>query len=335
MQTAGTNGTTVPEETVQAQAPHEPKAEKKAKKVKIAIDKAKEAKYLRFDTATEDVKKLVVAKDEDDPFWDARLNLDIDEGLVESMADESEPATIKVVEQADGTYKVWDGRSRVRALPDANRLRKKAGKAPIVLTLAVCEPVSDEPGEIIKGSIRANIRVDSPPTVLAMDVSRALAADVAEDWLCRHLKMTSGKLHEYLALLDLPKSIQKHVDDGTISIKAALALTKLDEKEVEAAAEKLAQAAKVGKKVTTGDVVKKSDADEKVATKKEIRQYVLDIQSDPFAGKHGQAVVKGMILMAEVCLGFRSIKQATAAGARAARGEEVKLDLKQFQSDGK
>ena len=317
--------------TPPANAPAVEQAPKKAVKAKKQEARQAAPEFVAFDTGKEDLKRLILAKDESDPYWDARQNLDVDDGVVASMAESEEPATIKVVKEGDD-YRVWDGRNRVRAVPEANRLRKKAGKHPIVLTLAVVE-ATDDPGEIIKGSMRANIRVDSPPTVLAADISRALAADVDEEWLCRHLKMTAQKLHGMLALLDLPKSVQKHVDDATISITAALGLTKLDESKVEAAAAALAAAAKVGAKVTSKDIARVAGNEEKVASKKEIKQWALNMQSWKLAGKHGEQVRDALILAIEVCMGMRSIDQATAAADRLSKGEKVKLDFKQFQQD--
>jgi hypothetical protein len=326
-----TNGTTATAEAVSTPAT-EPKAEIKKKSAPKAVKPRAEPKFVRFDTAKEDLKRLKLAKDEEDPYFDARQNLEVSEGLTQSMADEDEPAVIKVVE--DGSdYKVWDGRNRVRAAPEANRLRRKAGKPPIVFHLAVVDPPANgEPSEIIKGTMRANIRQDSPPCVLAQDISRALAADVTEEWLCATLGMTSAKLHQYIALLDLPKAVQKHVDENTISIAAALALTKLDLKDVELAAEKLVAAAKVGKRVSAAQVANPNH-DSKVATKKEIRQYVLDLQSDPLPGKNGKALTQAFVMGVEICLGFRSTKQATAALIRIAKGEDIKINYSPYQTE--
>lgn len=318
---------------VPANEPAVERAQHKAKNAKVVEIKERVYKTFHLDTGDEaQFKEFHLAKSEEDPYWDHRQTLDVPAAIVQSLVDEEEPSLIKVVAEGDG-YKVWDGRTRLRAVPEANRQRKKLGKKPLRFIIAVTDP-PEEVSEVIKGSIRSNIRMEDPPTVLAMHVSRALAADVTEEWLCKTLDMNAKKLHEYLALLDLPKKVQAHVDDGTISIAAALALTRLDEKDVEAAAEKLAAAAKVGKRVSAADVAPKK-GDDKVATKKEIKQFALDLDSDPFAGKHGEAVTKAIILGIELCMGLRSIPQAIAAANRIAKGEALKIDFKQFQTDGK
>lgn len=319
--------------TVPANEPAVERVQHKAKKAK-AEKPVTERVYKTFHLDTGDetqFKQFHLAKSEEDPYWDHRQTLDVPVSVIQSLVDEVEPSLIKVVKDGD-EYKVWDGRTRLRAVPEANRQRKKLGKKPVHFIVAVTDP-PEEISDVIKGSIRSNIRMEDPPTVLAMHISRALAADVTEEWLCKTLDMPSKKLHEYLALLDLPKKVQAHVDDGTISIAAALALTKLDEKDVEAAAEKLAAAAKVGKRVSAAAVAPKTG--EVVATKKEIKQFALNLEGDPFAGKHGSEVSKALVLGIELCMGMRSIPQTTAAATRLAKGDDVKINFKQFQTDGK
>lgn len=316
-------------------APARASKPKKVKATKTAQDEA--VRFVRLDTG-KDYDKLVLPKDASDPRWQDRLNLPVPEGLISSMVESDDPETVEVVEHK-GKYLINNGRTRVRALPEVNKRRKKMGKAPFVLTLAVVPEASDDAEgaqSLLLRSMRANVRMDSPPTILAREVQRALSVDVPEEQICALLGVKGPRLHEYLALLDLPEKVQKRVDDGTISLTAALGLVKLDAAQVEAAAAALEAAARMGKKVTAKDIAKVAGTqDEKVATKGKIKQYLLDSQSWQLAGKHGDAVRDAMAATFEVALGTRSLESLTAALDRLAKGEAVRIDYKAFQTDGK
>jgi len=263
----------------------------------------------------------VLPKDESDPRWQDRLTLEVPEGLIASMVESDDPEVVEVVEH-EGKYLINNGRTRVRALPEVNKRRKKMGKPAFVLTLAVVPEASDDTEgaqAILLRSMRANVRMDSPPTILAREVQRALSVDVPEEQICALLGVKGPRLHEYLALLDLPEKVQKRVDDGTISLTAALGLVKLDAAQVEAAAAALEAAAHMGRKVTAKDIAKVAGTQgEKVATKGQIKQLGLDAQSWKLAGKHGDAVAQTICAMVEVFVGTRSIDSLVAAADRLA-----------------
>lgn len=311
-----------------------PKAETedKPKKKKQTVN---EPKIIRLDTGKH-LSRLLLPEGPEDPHWDPRMELEVPEALIESMASEDLPTTIQVVEVREDQYRIVDGRTRVRAVPEANKLRKKRGLPPVVLTLAVVDAPEDDRVILMRG-LRSNVRMDSPPTVLAQEISRWLDADISEEEICKSLHIDLKRLHGLVSLLNLPKSVQKLVDSGTVSLTAALNLTKLDAGKVEDAAQKLAHAAKIGQKVTSETVKKVSGADpnKRPATAKEKKQFILDLQSGKLAGKHGEAVAWAAIVAMEMALGTRSKDDTIEALDTLAKGGKVKVNVKQYQMDGK
>lgn len=308
------------------EAPHEHKPIE-ARTLKVLCD-ASDANWKRL--------RAALPKDENSPGWDARMNLDVPEGLIEVLGDgdtakrlEHEPITI--VEEGEN-WIFQNGRTRVRAVDEANKLRKRNKQPPVSFTLVILPP-SDEISTDAKVRIAANIRLDSPPTTMANDIALALSQDVPEEWICKTMGIDMKKMQAYLALLDLPDKVQKLVDSGALTLKAALELTKLDESKVEAAAERAAAAAKVGQRVTAKDIAP-SKPGETVATKKEIKQFVLDLQSAGMEGKHADAVVAAFIAGVEICLGFASKNQTASRLHRAAKGETVKYEYGKYQKEG-
>lgn len=311
-----------------------PKAKKtKAKKTEVqAKTESKPASIIENFT---DYDKLKLPKDDSDPHWDPRMEMDVPEGLIQAMVDDNTLVSILNVEEGpDGTYLFQDGRTRFRALPEVNKLRKKAGKEPFAFTLAVHAASEDSiegAKNVLLRGMRANVRMDDPPTVFAAQCQRWLSADIGEQEICATQGISAPTLHAYLGLLDLPKGVQKLVDDGVISRTAALALTKLDEGKVQAAADAMAAAARAGQKVTAKDIARVAGASETVATAKQKKQWILDLQSCKFAGKHGAVVNFAAIVALEVAMGTRSIDQAMAALDRLGKGDGIKIDFKQYQ----
>lgn len=332
-----TNQTTPDESnTTPAQdAAPKPEGKKTKRAAKAVLEIKTESKPARLVQNFTDYDKLKLPKDESDPHWDPRMEMEVPEGLINAMVEDNETVSVLNVEEGpNDTYLFQDGRTRFRALPEVNKQRKKAGKAPFAFTLAVFPPTEDSiegAKSILLRGMRANVRMDDPPTVFSLQCQRWLSADISEQEICATQGITAPTLHAYLGLLDLPKGVQKMVDDGTISRSAALALTKLDEGKVQAAADAMAAAVKAGQKVTAKDIARVAGADDKVATAKQKKQWILDLQSCKFAGKHGSVVNFAAIVAMEVAMGTRSIDQAMAALDRLGKGEGIKIDFKQYQ----
>ena len=327
-----------PEET--AVKPEEPKPAK-GKKVKTVTEKhkAEEIKFVRLDTEA-DLDKLILPNDEGDPRWEDRQNLNVPEELIVSMSEEELATTLDVTETSDGKhYVINDGRTRVRAIPEVNKRRKKKGLPPFVLTLAVRPAETEEDVKtILMRSLRANIRMDSPPTTVARQIERYLIADISEEEICRSLpNMTGKKLQGYLALLSksIPDKVRAQVDAGLITIAAAIALTQIPAGQVEAMAQRMVDAALAGAKVSASDVKKALGVDGgKPATAGQRKQLVLDLNSKKIPGKHGEAATFAAIIALEVAHGTRTIESFWAAFDRIAKGEAVRVDFAQYQ-DGK
>jgi hypothetical protein len=325
--------------------PEAPKEHKpKAKKVKHASKLAKQEQDLEIDTGKE-YDTISLPENENDPHWDPKMKLPVPQGLIDGLAEFGWDRSMRLAAVTDhkGNLKIVHGRTRWRAIPRANAIRKKAGLPPIVAYVTVVDEQDDIEGVVrdMRRNVRLNRHVqDIDPMTLAESIVRALSAGIEEKQVANDHAVTVNELHGYLLLTDddkCPPVVQELVREGKLPFSAALELARSAEKMTKAdvthAAEQIAKMASGGLRVTTDRVKKAAGShDEKVATKKEIKQWLLNIQSDKPNGKHGEQVAMAAIIGIEVCLGTRSIPSAESALEKLAHGSNVKIDFKQYQS---
>lgn len=320
----------------------EPKA-KRQKKVQPAHVEAT-GEIIEIDTGdAKQFDRVVLPESEDDPHWDPKLKNGVPEGLVENLAELGWDPSMAIIAVREGDkLKVAHGKTRWRAIEKANRLRQKAGLPALVARVCVSDEAPDDDQAILRNmerNVSLNYSVqDVDPMTTAESVARLLSAGIEEKTVAKRHNMTVNDLHGHLLILDTqkcPESVQELLRERKISFTAALELARRSEKmsasELTQAAEQIAKAAAGGVKQTTAQVKKAAgDGDEKVATKKEVKQFLLDLQSnEPGKGEWGA------IVALEVGLGTRSIQSAKQVLSHIRKGKTPKIDFKQYQTDAK
>lgn len=320
----------------------DPHVEKKARKAvakarKASAPKAKGGQFIEIGPS--DYDRVVLPDDENDPHWDPKLRNPVPEGVVESLADFGwDPSSRAIAINKGKKLEIIHGKTRWRALEKANKHRKAAGLDPIVAQLLVVdEDAADEEAVLVNMEKNATLnygvqRID--PMTTAESITRMLSAGRDEKTVAKRHSVTVNDLHGYLLLTDenkCPPKVQEMLREGLISFTAALEFARRADKmtkgEITAAAEAAAKAAAGGVRVTSAQVARAAGAgDEKVATKKEVKQFLLDLQSDE-PGKGEWGAIVGL----EVGLGTRSIASARAVLAQVRKGKTPKIDFKQYQ----
>lgn len=304
---------------------------------------------LRIDTG--DVKafaKIKLPESEDDPHWDPKMKLPVPQSVVDGLAefgwDESQ--ALACVEAPDGSLHIENGRTRVRAVPRANKIREKAGLPPIVIPVHVHPQGEDDLESAVQGmrrGVRLNRHVqDMDPMTLAESCLRALSAGIGEKQVADDHALSVNDVHGLLLLTDeklCPPKVQELLRDGHISRAAAIELARKAEKmttaELNAAAEQIAKVAAGGLRVTAREVKKASGAaNESPATAKEKKQFILNLHSMKLAGKYGEMVQWAAIVAMEVGLGTRTVDSAVVILDGLGKGKIPRIDFKQYQSDG-
>lgn len=296
-----------------------------------------------------DFGRYSIPESEDDPHWDPKLKNPVPEALVDGLAEFGwkRAYAAEGVRQADGKVLITRGKTRWRAIAKANKLRKAAGQEPLRAWVEVTDEDPADDAKIIE-NMRLNVSLnravqEQDPMTLAESMVRMLSAGVDERTVARDHAVSVNDLHGYLLLTDefkVPPVVQDLIREGKVPFAAAIELARraesMSKSEVQSEAERIAKLANGGVRVTTATVKNKvSDPDNKVATKKEIKQDLLDTQSDPHTGKHGEQVTMAYIIGLEVGIGTRSLKSASIALAKLAKGEAIKIDFKQYVPDGK
>ncbi len=331
---AAAEAATTPEEAKEIERKAREHHAKKAKVSKKAEHKSSAFKAGESGVLTkEQVKRVVLVTDENDPLWDPKMRLPIPKTIIDDFEQGWWDPSMPLKLYPDG--RISQGRTKWRAA-------LKVGLDKLEIPFVVVDDGGDEILAMRRG-VRLNEHVQHiDPMTRAESILRALSADVSEKEVAEDHGISVNDLHGYLLITDeskCPPSVQEMLREGTISFAAALELAKRADKmtagQIKDAAEQMAKAAAGGVKVTAAQVKGAAGAaDEKVATKKEIKQFLLDAQSDHFAGKYGEATTWALIVGLEVGLGTRSIAGAKQVLAHIAKGKFPKIDFKQYQ-DGK
>jgi len=252
------------------------------------------------------VEDIVLAKDDSDPRWDPRLDLPLDKDFTRSIAerDIEVPPEVTLI---DGKYHVNDGRQRVRAIPEANKLRKTMGLPPIKTVICAIRERDDV--ESMLAGIRLNeYRLDSDAITRARSMMRLLDVGQTEGEIAKQFRLTPQAVQAHLSLLSLPKNVQDLVVRGKLSVSAAAGVAKLDPAEVNKKANALIAAATEGK--VTGRVAARatgqSSEPDRLPAKK-IKVLIEELKKADLAGKHGDAVKHAAIYALEVVLDARKL----------------------------
>lgn len=284
-----------------------------------------------------------VPEDEEDPHWDPKLKNPVPEGLITSLADFDWDETQAALALTDGT--LVHGRTRWRALPKADVLRKNDKLGHVEPWVIITEEKSLEDAiHLMERNVTLNFSVqDIDPMTKAESIYRLMSAGVDDRTNAKRHNCTVNDVHGYVLLLDedkCPANVQEMLRAGQISFTAALELARKAESmtkaELSQAAEQIAKAASGGFKVTAAQVKRAAGVEGTgPATQKEKKQFILDLQSGELRGKFGEACKWAAIVASEVGVGTRTVDSAWSALGKLAQGQTIRVDFKQYQSDGK
>lgn len=244
--------TMVPQEVPAVETP----AEKPAPKPRAKKERKPEAgiRYVTIDTGNaKEFAKLVLPKDEEDPRWEPRMLLKPERDFILDLAENGVDVDLDVTEAPDfpkgrymaGEYAINDGRMRVRAIPEANAIRKKKGLPAIQVGLKVRER---ESVEAMRAAVRLNEkRYESDAVTRARSMSRYRDVGLTDEEIASDFGIRPQEVEQHLGLLRLAPEIQKLVTDGKMSVSTAAGIARLDPKEVARRAHELIAAAAEGR----------------------------------------------------------------------------------------
>ena len=196
--------------------------------------------------------KLVTEKN--DPLFDERVNMPLDEALVLNvmMFGVKEPVLVR----KDGdVLKVVAGRQRVRAATEANKRLVKAGKEPMAIR-CVMERGTDD---VMLGImiLENEARIDDDPMVRAEKLQRYMAMGKTEEEAAITFNKPLAGIKMLLKLLDCSPKVQKAVTTGKVSASAAAKISELERSAQDEALDEALADVEPGKQATFAKVYNK------------------------------------------------------------------------------
>lgn len=270
---------------------------------------------------------LLIVEDPGHPLYDERVN--IDRTTPEWRAFRSSIAEYGVInaisvkkgpERKDkpGTYmiEVVDGRQRVTAAREVNKMRKAEGLDPIIIEAVFRK--GDEADLCGLMIVSNEQRLPDTPLVKAKKAKRMIDFGATEVRVCNAFGWSKAHLQQHMELLGLSKPVREAIDAGKVPVSAAPELAKLPAPEQKAAIEKIAEVAQAKGGSLTGKAAR--EATREVAGKAprapmrrppmaEVRARYDELRAD---GGRGQ-VVKAQIALLAWVLGISEEDDAAAA----------------------
>lgn len=223
----------------------------------------------------------IVGLDTDDgpehPLYDQRVKLPLDMNMARNIAVHGVIQAINVRKDGDDVQ-VVEGRQRVRAAREANKILAKEGKETIRV------PVKLERGQdhtMFGIMVSANEhRHDDSTIAKAHKLARYLAMGRTEEEAAVMFGVTMQTIKNWTVLLDLDSKVQKAVEDGKISAHSAAGLAKLSRPEQrEKLDELLTETAKTGKKASRTKTNASTTGEAKIS-KRQIQKLLALISKD-------------------------------------------------------
>ena len=183
-----------------------------------------------------DPDELTLVEDENDPLYDPRVKLPLDENLMKNMMvfGNLEPIIGRKVGEK---VVVVDGRQRVKAARAANVLLAERGKELIRMKVCMYRGTStDTFGVMI--STNEN-RTDDGPLARAEKMNRYMSMGRTEDEAAVAFGVNVQTINTWLKLLDLSVKLRRAVERGQVSASAAVTLSTLSPEDQDAALDEL------------------------------------------------------------------------------------------------
>lgn len=185
-------------------------------------------------------ENLTVVTDEQHPLYDPRVDLPVDEALVQSIMVSGIIEPILVVKSPeDGKILVVLGRQRVKATLEANKRLKKSGSEPILVPCQMRRGFGDGT-ELFGLSVTENeLRQADTPLGRAQKMKRLLDRGRSEAQVAVTFGCSVATVKNLLGILDATAAVRKAVDKGEVSASEAYKLAKLEPEEQRKKVEKL------------------------------------------------------------------------------------------------
>lgn len=293
-------------------------APRKASKPKPQRKPEAGVRYIPLSTGdAKEFARLVLPTSDADPRWDPRLGLKLEKEFILDIAENGVEVDVEVTPDPTGlpkgvqesypkgSFGINDGRMRVRAIPEANAIRKKKGLPPLEITLKVRER---EDVAAMRAAVRLNEkRRESDAVTRARNMSRMLDTGLTDSEIASDYGMTPQQVQTHLSLLSLPEEVQDMVVRGKLSVTTAAGIAKLDPKEIRSKANALIAAGESGARVTAKAAARAtgtSDEPDRMPAKA-VKVLIQELKAAKLAGKHGEVVVKAAVYALETYLDAR------------------------------
>lgn len=224
---------------------------------------------------------IIIGLDTDDgeehPLYDQRVKLPLDMNMARNIAIHGVIQAVNARKDGED-IQIVEGRQRVRAAREANKILAKEGKESIRV------PVKLERGKdhtMFGIMVSANEhRQDDTPMAKAQKLARYLAMGRTEEEATVMFGVTLQTIKNWTVLLDLDTKVQKAVEEGKLSAHSAAGLAALPRTEQrEKLTELLTEVAKSGKRVSRTKT-KESMTGEVKVSKRQIHKLLTLLQKD-------------------------------------------------------
>lgn len=185
--------------------------------------------------------------DKSSPLYDERVDMALAEELIASIREHGVQQNVVALEKA-GKLVCVDGRQRVRAARELNRrLVEDGGTKDDLVKVPVTRYASNGVGLMGLGIALNEIRYEDPIPIKAQKLQRYLNLGRSLEDASRAFGVKISTLQNWLSVLKLAPELQDQVNDGTLSVSAAVDLSQMEEPEQKEVAEEVKKAKAEGK----------------------------------------------------------------------------------------
>lgn len=174
----------------------------------------------RSDCLWLDPEAVVLVTEKDSPFWDPRVHLPVNEGLVINMLYDMQGVIEPIIVAKDGGEPVVvDGRQRVKALREANRRLREQGGEPL---MCPCILKRGNGLNLFEMSISTNEqRVQDSPMEKAAKLKRLLNQGTSISDAAKIFGVSEQTIRKWEELTGLDESVSELVSSGELSATEA------------------------------------------------------------------------------------------------------------------
>ncbi|MHC4237483.1 MAG: ParB/RepB/Spo0J family partition protein [Planctomycetota bacterium] len=187
-----------------------------------------------------------IEKNQDSPLYDERVEMDLPEELISSIREHGVQQNVVTFEKNNKLVCV-DGRQRVRAARELNRrILEGGGNKDDLVKVPVTKYIANGVGLMGLGIALNEIRYEDPVPVKAAKLQRYLKLGRTMEDASRAFGVQIPTLQNWLSIGKLTDELQEQVNDGTLSVNAAVDLSSMEEDDQKKVAEEVKEAKEKG-----------------------------------------------------------------------------------------